>query len=82
MLVLRVIIPLALGGVVKASSKNGICDLERLEAFECGFEAISRARSPFSLKFFMVVIIFLVFDVEVVLVLPIPVAKTLIAFSY
>jgi hypothetical protein len=37
-LVLRIIIPLALGGVVKACSKSGSCDLERLEAFECGFE--------------------------------------------
>ena len=38
--------------------------------YECGFEPIGRARSAFSLRFFMMVMVFLVFDVELVLLLP------------
>ena len=37
--------------------------------FECGFESFFKARGLVSLKFFSVVIVFLVFDVEVALVL-------------
>nr|AYP72623.1 NADH dehydrogenase subunit 3 [Hippopus hippopus]QNK04081.1 NADH dehydrogenase subunit 3 [Hippopus hippopus] len=39
-------------------------------AFECGFQAMSNARIPFSLKFYIVALVFLVFDVELILILP------------
>jgi len=40
--------------------------------FECGFERFSSARVPFSLKFYLIVVIFLVFDLEIVILIPIP----------
>ena len=42
------------------------------EPFECGFERSSSARVPFSLKYYLIVIIFLIFDVEVAMLLPVP----------
>ena len=43
-----------------------------MRAFECGFVVIRGSRMTFSIQFFLIRIIFLIFDVEVVIVLPIP----------
>ena len=43
---------------------------DSLRRFECGFQAMKRARIPFSFKFYLLAIIFLLFDLEIVLVLP------------
>ena len=40
------------------------------EAFECGIESIGDARSPFSIKYFLVAILFVLFDVEVIFMYP------------
>lgn len=40
-------------------------------AFECGFENICHLRAPFSAKFFIISILFLIFDVEVRLLIPV-----------
>nr|UPL65837.1 NADH dehydrogenase subunit 3 [Haedus sp.] len=43
---------------------------EKMTPFECGFDPMSKTRSPFSTQFFLNGILFLVFDVELSLVLP------------
>nr|YP_009558648.1 NADH dehydrogenase subunit 3 [Partulina redfieldi]AZZ06749.1 NADH dehydrogenase subunit 3 [Partulina redfieldi] len=43
---------------------------EKMSPFECGFNPMSSMRKPFSLRFFMLLILFLVFDVELVLMFP------------
>lgn len=43
---------------------------EKLTSFECGFEPLREIRSSFSIRFFILIILFLVFDVEISLLFP------------
>lgn len=42
----------------------------KLETFECGIEPQGNARIPFSIKYFLVAILFVLFDVEVIFMYP------------
>ena len=42
----------------------------KMESFECGIEPEGNARVPFSIKYFLVAILFVLFDVEVIFMYP------------
>ena len=45
-------------------------DPEKLSAYECGFEAFGNARSKFDVRFYLVAILFIIFDLEIAFLFP------------
>nr|YP_009654868.1 NADH dehydrogenase subunit 3 [Pseudomictis brevicornis]QCI09437.1 NADH dehydrogenase subunit 3 [Pseudomictis brevicornis] len=64
------IISMGLMFVCTVISKTTNMDREKMSPFECGFDPKSSARSPFSLQFFLIAILFLIFDIEIAIILP------------
>ncbi|MFC6199928.1 NADH-quinone oxidoreductase subunit A [Ponticaulis profundi] len=58
---------LLLASAVLAPSKP---DPEKLSAYECGFEAFDDARLKFDVRFYLVAILFIIFDLEVAFLFP------------
>ena len=68
---LTIAILLSLGFVVlnfALSPKNP--DPEKLSAYECGFEPFNDSRMEFDIRFYLVAILFIIFDLEIAFLFP------------
>lgn len=45
-------------------------DAEKLSAYECGFDAFSDARSKIDVRFYLVCLLFIIFDLEIAFLFP------------
>nr|YP_010580929.1 NADH dehydrogenase subunit 3 [Sternaspis chinensis]YP_010580942.1 NADH dehydrogenase subunit 3 [Sternaspis liui]QIB72584.1 NADH dehydrogenase subunit 3 [Sternaspis scutata]UZT27140.1 NADH dehydrogenase subunit 3 [Sternaspis chinensis]UZT27153.1 NADH dehydrogenase subunit 3 [Sternaspis liui] len=73
--IIAILIPILVFIIAFILSSRSSQDREKSSAFECGFDPKSGARVPFSLRFFLLAVVFLVFDIEIALIIQLP--KTL-----
>ena len=60
------IVALALGKLVRPAAPS----TTKLEAYECGIQACSDSRGRYTVRFYIVAILFVIFDVEAVFLFP------------
>lgn len=56
-------------------------DAEKISAYECGFEPFEDARNKFDVRFYIVAILFIIFDVEVIYLFPWSVSLYITSFE-
>nr|YP_009433276.1 NADH dehydrogenase subunit 3 [Carcinocoris binghami]AGO28045.1 NADH dehydrogenase subunit 3 [Carcinocoris binghami] len=67
---LSLTIAVILINVCSVISKKSSLDREKMSPFECGFDPKSSSRMPFSIQFFLIAVLFIIFDIEIVIILP------------
>ena len=72
-----ILVFLAIGGVIALAMVSGSMlaarqkpYAEKLSSYECGFEPFDDARRKFDVKFYLVAILFIIFDLEVAFLFP------------
>ncbi|MBK5913459.1 NADH-quinone oxidoreductase subunit A [Rhodocyclus purpureus] len=59
-------LPMAIGWILGPSRP----DSEKLSPYECGFEAFEDARMKFDVRFYLIAILFIIFDLEIAFLFP------------
>jgi NADH-quinone oxidoreductase subunit A len=63
-------VPLALGGGLSRLLGVHKPDAEKLSPYECGFEAFEDARMKFDVRYYLIAILFILFDLEIAFLFP------------
>ena len=64
------VILLATGGILGALLGHISPDSEKSSPYECGFEAFEDSRSKFDVRYYLVAILFIIFDLEIAFFIP------------
>jgi NADH-quinone oxidoreductase subunit A len=64
------VVLLALGNLFGRLGVRHRGDAEKLSAYECGFEAFEDTRARFDVRYYLVAILFIVFDLEIAFLFP------------
>jgi NADH-quinone oxidoreductase subunit A len=70
---LFIVIALVFGGILVAAGSvlgPNRPDSEKLSPYECGFEAFEDARMKFDVRYYLVAILFILFDLEIAFLFP------------
>ena len=60
------VVPIVIGGLLGPQRP----DPEKTSAYECGFEAFEDARMKFDVRYYLVAILFIIFDLEIAFLFP------------
>ena len=64
------VVPIVLGGGISRLLGVHRPDSEKLSPYECGFEAFEDARMKFDVRYYLVAILFILFDLEIAFLFP------------
>jgi NADH-quinone oxidoreductase subunit A len=64
------VVPLLIGWVLSSVLGFNRPDSEKLSPYECGFEAFEDARMKFDVRYYLVAILFILFDLEIAFLFP------------
>ncbi len=67
--------------IVSFIVSTSIPDSEKLSAYECGFDPYEDARNTFDIRFYLIALLFLIFDLETVFFLPWSVSLSFLTLS-
>jgi len=72
--------PMIMGWMVSTMLGHNRPDSEKLSPYECGFEAFEDARMKFDVRYYLVAILFILFDLEIAFLFPWAVSLNEIGF--
>lgn len=78
------IISIGLSGIISIASYllgDKSPDKEKVSVYECGFDPFHSPGEPFSIRFFLIAILFLVFDLEISYLFPWSIATNMITLE-